>query len=819
MNTYFMRELAQMANAKLKGRDDLQVQHLLYDSRNVFSPVDSLFIAIAGDRQDGHQFIDILYQRGVRCFLISKWQDSFDNMKDASFLICKNAIIALHEIATHHRKRFNYPVVAITGSNGKTVVKEWIFQSLNGISRIVRSPKSYNSQIGVPLSVWQMNENYDVAVFEAGISHVNEMHKLESIIRPEIGIFTNIGDAHQEHFNSLEQKVQEKLLLFKNVEKLVFCNDHHLIRDAVNRQTEVKTFTWAQHTNADVVVLSVNRLPEQTHISYLYHNLSSDFTIPFSDLASFENAMHVLCLLLLLDVPRSVISERLRQLSSVGMRLEMKTGINNCTIINDSYNSDLGSLSIALDFLAQQNQHKKRSIILSDLLQTGRDEAALYNDVSELLKLGCVNTIYGIGTALMRNKDKFNMEKFFFVSTDDFLKHIDRERFRNESILIKGARNFEFERISKTFEEKQHRTVLEINLNAIVFNLNYFRTLLKPETKVLVMVKALSYGCGTYEISNVLQHQRVDYLGVAFTDEGIALRRSGINLPILVMNPESGTFDNMIDNNLEPEIFDLSNLLLLDNVLQQKNKKNYPVHLKFDTGMHRLGFSNDELLVLLDHLTTLKTIKVCSVFSHLAAADESQHDSFTLSQIQLFDEMSSRLISKLGYSVIRHICNSSGTERFKEAHYDMVRLGIGLYGISALNQLNVQNISSLKSYVAQIRNLDQSETVGYGRKGRLSRPTRIAIVPVGYADGLDRRLSNCKGSLFVSDIPAPIVGNICMDMCMIDITDIHGVVLGDMVEIFGINQSVTNLADTLETIPYEILTGISQRVKRVYFHE
>jgi len=820
--SYTLQEIAKIIDAKPVGKISGYIQQLVIDSRNVVLSTNSLFIAIRGDRHDGHQFINELYNKGFENFVVEEIPDSISEFPKANFLLVKNSLKALQQLAAFHRLRFKYPVIGITGSNGKTIVKEWLFHVLQGERQIVRSPKSYNSQVGVPISVWLMDESFDLAVFEAGISLTGEMEKLEKIIHPTIGIITNIGEPHQENFNSYEEKAKEKLKLFINSDAIVFCSDIELIDHLIKNDkvlTQKKLFCWSEKGEADLRIISKKALHNKTEIHYHYKNKNHSITIPFTDNASVEDAIHVLASVCAMNYNPEIFQHKFDTLPPVAMRMELKKGVNNCSVINDSYNSDFVSLQIALNYLSQQNQHTKKTLILSDILQSGKDESELYSEVAGLILEFKIDRIIGIGEAIIRQKDLFKTkEKSFYTSTDDFLHKLDLNHFNDEAILLKGSRNFYFEKISAAFEEKMHRTVLEINLNALVHNLNYFRSKLKPKTKIMVMVKALSYGSGTYEIANILQYQRVDYLGVAFADEGVALREAGIKTPIIVMNPEQNSFDLILKYKLEPEIYNFNVLEQFSRTVLREGLKDYPVHIKLDTGMYRLGFAKTEVTRLIQHIKESKALKVSSVFSHLAASDENVHDEYTRQQITLFNDLSRQMINGIGYPVLRHILNSAGIERFPDAQFEMVRLGIGLYGISAENNELLATVSTLKSTVIQVKQVPKNETIGYSRKGKAFEDMVIAIVPVGYADGLNRLLSNGKGKLYINGFYVPIVGNICMDMCMADITgcNIHE---GDEVIVFGKEISILDMAKELNTIPYEILTSVSSRVKRVYFQE
>lgn len=821
MPDYTISDLARYTSGKLYQGTDAVIRHLAIDSRKIFSAGDTAFFAIEGERHDGHDYIPGLWEKGVKNFVVSRLPAKLDEYSRANFVKVYSALGALQQFAAYHRNQYDYPVIGITGSNGKTIVKEWIHHILEDQYKIVRSPKSYNSQVGVPLSVWSMSEEYTLGVFEAGISQPNEMYRLENIIRPDIGIFTNIGEAHQENFRDLKQKIDEKLQLFEETEVLIYCKDHEHIhkRIKVNDQLKDKQLvSWSVEGDSDLNIENINKDNTHTTIEGVYHGREVKIVIPYIDRGSVENAIHVWLLMLHLGIEDERIRQRMAELPVVAMRLELKKGINNCTLINDTYNSDLGSLDIALNTLNQQNQHRKKTLILSDILQSGREERELYNEVSDRIQRNKLDRLIGIGEALSENRDCFDLPGSFYSSTEQFMTALSEQNFRNEAILLKGSRKFHFEKISHALEEKMHQTLLEIDLDALVDNLNYFRSKLKDGTRIMAMVKAFSYGSGTYEIANVLQYQRVDYLGVAFADEGVTLREAGITMPIVVMNPEEESFGLMIDYDLEPEIYNFHVLGKFSEMVQNYGGKEYPVHIKLDTGMNRLGFKPPEVDPLIDHLTKQNYLKVHSVFSHLAASEDSKQDEFTREQVNLFDSLSDQITMALGYPVIRHILNSAGIERFSDSQYDMVRLGIGLYGIGAVEPDQLRNISTFKSTVTQIKDVDKGSTIGYGRKGKAAYNMKIAVVPVGYADGFCRALGNGVGRLFINGYYVPTIGDICMDMCMVDITNCD-IKEGDEVIVFGDEIPVTELAGKMGTIPYEIFTGVSERVKRVYFQE
>lgn len=819
----------------LLGSPEGRFSHLLTDSRKLISPEDTVFFALNGKRLKGIDFIVSLYEQGVRNFIVEK-KIPLDNIEEANVLIVKNVVQALQDIVIHHRKKFHIPIIGITGSNGKTIVKEWLFQLLQGDYEIVRNPKSYNSQIGVPLSVWRLNSTHQMGIFEAGISEPDEMQHLEAIIKPSIGIFTNIGEAHSEGFFNSKQKIREKLKLFKDASIIIYCSDqvevHNNITELQHQVNEFgktiryKSFTWGMKHEADIAITSVETKNSHTEIEATYKDALYAFELPFTDKASIENALHCFATMLYLDIDKAVIQRRMALLTHIAMRLEMKEGNNQCIIINDSYNSDINALRIAVDFLNQQSNTANKTVILSDILQSGRNEDELYKEVIKILSQNKITRLFAIGSQLSMHKNLFqqaNFKSHFYPSTEDFIKTNDLSSFKDQSILIKGARKFEFERISKLLEKKAHETVLEINLNAIAHNLNIYHSMLKPDTKIMVMIKAFAYGSGSYEIAKLLEHQKVDYLAVAYIDEGVELRKAGITLPILVLNPEISNFDLLLRYHLEPEIYSQYILEKFIEALAEYAHEDVIsfIHIKLDTGMHRLGFERDDIPQLISTLKQHPKIQIKSILSHLAASDEEAHDEFTLSQINRFIEITTKIESELKYSFLKHILNSAGIARFKEYQMDMVRLGIGIYGIDSSEKVQplLQEVGTLKTTISQIRDIPAGDSIGYSRKGIAKTDMRIAVVGIGYADGLNRRLSNGNGYMLIHGQKAPIVGNVCMDMTMLDISAIPDVKEGDKVLVFGKELSIQEISDKIGTIPYEVLTGISQRVKRLYFQE
>jgi Alr-MurF fusion protein len=784
---------------------------LLIDSRKLIHAEESLFFALPG-KQNSHQYIPELYQRGVRNFVISDKSITLDQYKEANFFIVNNTLKALQNLAAYHRKHFNYEVIGITGSNGKTIVKDWLYQLISPEKSIVRSPKSYNSQIGVPLSVWQMSNAYQMGIFEAGISTVLEMQSLENIIKPSIGILTNIKTAHDEGFSSKEEKLKEKLILFKDAQKIIFSKEY--IPDGF--VSKEKSFTWSIGEEADLQILNISKNEKSSVLRAYYQFKEFEIVVNFTDDASIENCIICAASMLCLGYSIVEIQERILQLQSIGMRLQMKQGIQQSSIINDSYSADISSLFIAVDFLMQQ-KHERKTVIVSDMMHG--DKEPVYELMANYFRTHQINRIIGIGNEIKQYAHLFNIEKYFFSSTEEFLKAMPDFDFSREGILIKGARKFAFEKIASKLEEKVHDTVMEINLNSIVHNLNFYRSKLLPGTKVMVMVKAFAYGSGSFEVANVLQYNKVDYLAVAYADEGIALRKEGINIPIMVMSPEANAFDKMISHVLEPEIYSLSILKSFINYLHLNGIKQYPIHLKLDTGMHRLGFESADLEELLPLLKN-EHISIRSVFSHLAASESSEHDAFTKHQLDLFDRMYAKLRNVLHYDTLRHIANTAAILRFPESHYEMVRLGIGLYGIENVGNFEheLQRVAELKTTVTQVRKVLKNESVGYSRRGVLAYDAEIATIKIGYADGYNRAFGNGIGEVLINGQRAKVIGSVCMDMCMLDVTGMN-VQEGDEVIVFGEEPSIKELAKKLNTIPYEVLTSISQRVQRIYYYE
>lgn len=820
---YSILKIASILGIKNQNIAEGEISLLLTDSRKLSSPQETLFFAIETKQNDAHKFISDLYGSGVRNFVVTKLFPEWKSFTDVNFLKVTNTLHALQKLAAYHRKQFSIPVIGITGSNGKTIVKEWLYQLLEEDYNITRSPRSYNSQTGVPLSVWEMTENTTLAIFEAGISQPDEMKYLEPVIRPTIGVFTKLGEAHQENFSSQQQKCMEKMELFVNSNVFIYEEDNKIINQSADRMVlSQKSFCWSRKDpDAPLYIRKTEKNGNKTTIHYSFLNFEYSVSIPFTDEASIENAINCLAVMLYLNVKPGTISERMMKLEPVAMRLDVRQGKNNCTIINDTYNSDINSIKIALDFQQQRKveQSLKKTLIISDILQTGLLPKSLYKHVAELVQQSGIEKLIGIGHDICENSEVFTVrEKHFFRSTEDFIRSNTWKEFENELILLKGARRYHFEQINELLEQRIHETVLEVDLDALVHNFNFYKSRISPQTKLICMVKANGYGAGAVEIAKTLQYHRCAYFAVAVAEEGIELRKEGISTPIIVLNPEVNGFEELFSKDLEPEVY---NFRILDAFIREAERRgitNYPIHLKIDTGMHRLGFLPAQIPELLERLKSQKGLKVKSVFSHLAASESWMFDSFTQEQIDIIDVAHREIGEKLGYPVWKHILNSAGIERFINAQWDMVRLGIGLYGVSASGLNGLKNVSTLKTTILQIQEIPNHETVGYGRKEALNRDAKIATIRIGYADGLDRKSGNRKGKVWINGKYAPIVGNVCMDLCMIDITGIDAKE-GDSVIVFGENLPVLEVAESIDTIPYEILTSISPRVKRIYVKE
>ena len=850
---YTIEKITTLIGARRIGDTEAVVSWLLTDSRSLCFPEETLFFALRSGRNDGHNYIPELYRRGVRNFVVERGHFRLSDvtrvsdvtastgtgggLAGANILEVVSPLEALQRLAERHRDEFDVPIVGITGSNGKTMVKEWLYQLLSPYKIVTRSPKSYNSQIGVPLSVWLLGGQTEVGLFEAGISQPGEMQALRDIIQPSIGVLTSLGTAHQENFRSMDEKCQEKLSLFHDAKVVAYNSDDNVVSRCMRKSGyHGEKLSWSKEDpQAAMFIKKIERRNTVSTLYYIYKGKEGTYHLPFIDDASVECSIAAAVVALYLGVTPEELDVRMSQLEPVAMRLEVKEGQHGCTLINDSYNSDINSLDIALDFMSRRpdQEGKSRTLILSDIYQSGVTPHELYHRVMELAVKRGVTKFIGIGKEIKRiladegggqiagdqTAKLSGTVAFFFEDVEEFLRSEVFKGLRNEIVLIKGARDFGFDQITEMLEQKVHETILEVNLNAVVENLNHFRSYMKPDTKIICMVKADAYGAGAVEVSKTLQDHRVDYLAVAVADEGVTLRKNGITSNIMIMNPEMTAFKTMFDYDLEPEVYSFRIMDALIKAAEKEGITNYPVHIKLDTGMHRLGFDPvqdiDEVINRLKHQNA---IIPRSVFSHFVGSDSDDFDTFSAHQFELFDTASKKLQSAFEHKILRHICNSAGIEHFPERQLDACRLGIGLYGVDSRDNHIINTVSTLKTTILQLRHVPKDETVGYSRKGVLTRDSVIAAIPIGYADGLNRHLGRGKGYCLVNGQKAPYVGNICMDVALIDVTDIP-CKEGDTVEIFGEHLPVTVLSDILDTIPYEVLTGVSNRVKKVYYQD
>ena len=824
---YTIEKITTLIGARRIGHADARIGWLLTDSRSLCFPEETLFFALRSQRNDGHRYIDDLYRRGVRNFVVeSNFQFSIFNSQfpDANFLVVPSPLEALQRLAERHRDEFDIPVVGITGSNGKTMVKEWLYQILSPQMTVTRSPRSYNSQIGVPLSVWLLNEQTEVGVFEAGISQPGEMQSLHDIIQPTIGVLTSLGAAHQKNFRSMDEKCMEKLQLFHGAKVIAYDSDDDTISRCIRKSGyKGEKIGWSkENQSAPLYISNISSSSCTSGISYTYKGTCATYHLPFIDEASIECSFACAAVALCLGVSPEDLDARMAQLEPVAMRLEVKEGQHGCTLINDSYNSDVNSLDIALDFMNRRPEYqgRRRTLILSDIQQTGMDKTALYKEVSDLCLKRGVDRLIGIGTSIQRHAEVIAVgDKAFFPGVEQFVASDLFRTLHDEVILLKGARVFGFDHLTELLEQKVHETILEVNLNAVVDNLNFYRSFLKPETKLVCMVKADAYGAGAVEVAKTLQDHRVDYLAVAVADEGVTLRRNGITQNIMIMNPEMTAFKTMFDYDLEPEVYSFRLMDALIRAAEKEGITGWPVHIKLDTGMHRLGFNPEkDIDEVIERLKPQNAIIPRSVFSHFVGSDSDDFDRFSAMQFEKFDVASKKLQAAFSHKILRHMDNSAAIEHFPERQMDMCRLGLGLYGVDPRDNRMLHTVSTLKTTILQLRHVPKEETVGYSRKGILTRDSVIAAIPIGYADGLNRHLGRGACYCLVNGQKAPYVGNICMDVAMIDVTDIdcHE---GDMVEIFGEHLPVTVLSDVLDTIPYEVMTGVSNRVKKVYYQD
>ena len=819
MTPIICEEIASLTGSELIGQRELSIRHICTDTRRIDHPADTLFVALKGPNHDGHRYTQEAYAMGIRGFLVTIIPEDFPGLEDSVFLLNPNPLEALQKLARNHRNQLSGTLIAVTGSNGKTIIKEWLAQILSGFYRVSKSPKSYNSQLGVPLSVLSVNPADDYAILEAGISKPGEMEKLVSVLNPDWGLFSTIGDAHQENFTGTEQKIKEKLILFSNCIKLFYCLDHQLIDQEIKKSgSGAELLTWSRYNDAALRITDEIISAHKTTVKALYRGKPVTLILPFTDPASVENLMHIWLITLVMGLNTDQIQREVLALEPVKMRLEQKAGINSCTLINDYYNSDLQAFKIALDILFQQTYQVRKTIILSDILQTGLPGPELYAGINRLLEGRAIHRIIGIGPAIHANRDCFTVPVQTWLSTWDFISNFNPDEFHDEAILLKGARPFTFEAISRLLEARIHSTTLEIRMEDVRHNLTMYRQSLNPGTAIMVMVKAFSYGSGGIEIARFLAHERVDYLGVAFADEGVEIRKAGIGIPVMVMNPDYRQSDILIDHNLEPEIYSWTGLLAFSRAAREFGGAPAACHLKFDTGMHRLGFQSDEAALLGDFMAVHSEVFIRTAFSHLSASEDPAADDFTQLQISRFEEACKTLSAHCRYPFKKHILNSAGIRRFPEARFDMVRLGIGLYGYGAREETGLSPVATLRTIISQVHDLPAGETVGYGRLTTLKKSARVAVIPIGYADGIDRRLGNGNYRMMIKGEAVTTIGNICMDMTLLDVTGTDAGE-GDEVVVFGPENPVTVMSEILNTIPYEVLTSVPARVKRVFLFE
>lgn len=794
------------------------IHHVIIDSRSMLQPEHTIFVALKGAKFDGHDFIPELFELGVKCFLV---KDTYKTPKklegEIELIFVKDTRVGLQQIAAYQRSLFEPPVISITGSNGKTIIKEWLGQVLAQKYAVAKSPKSYNSQVGVPLSIFGISPYHQVAILEAGISKVGEMEILQNIIKPNIGVFTNIGTAHEEGFASMGEKLREKAKLFEHAKYVIYRKEHDQIAEFLEAEFDAaQLIAWSDQPGADYT-LTIKKDLEKTKILLIKPDFQMfTFTVPFSDVASLENIRHVITTALTLGMLPKDIQSGIDHLKTVDMRLTLKSGYNETLIIDDTYNNDLAGLRLALDFMAAQRPKNRKVLILSDFMQVGQPEE-VYQEVAQLIKHYGIDLLIGVGETIQVLEGEISCNTIFYKDTEALLEELQEDSFDSDLILVTGARVYGFERIVNKLQQRIHGTTLEINLNALTHNYNFYKTKVLPQTKIMVMVKAFAYGGGATEIANHLQQLRADYLAVAYTDEGVALREEGISLPIMVLNPAQESFHHLQKHNLEPVVYSPTFYKQLGKYCRT-HQTTMKIHLDLDTGMHRLGFDQQQLADVKELTVQFPELEIASLYTHLVGADEAVHEDFSLHQLDLFSKMCQQIAGFLGFMPLRHALNSAGIIRYPAYQFDMVRLGIGLYGVevNGIYDAALRPISSLKTTISQIKTLDAGETIGYSRKGRLSSNGKIATIAIGYADGYDRRFSNGKGSVLIHGKKAPIIGNVCMDMCMVDITGIDAKE-GDEVIIYGPGISLKELASNIGTIPYELLTNISSRVKRVYY--
>lgn len=805
-------QLAKVTHAEVSAhqKSETEILTLCYDSRQATHLPNELFVALKGATQDGHDYIPELLRKGSKFFLVEK---DIPVASGGTFIKVKSCLLALQQIASYKRNQFEGCVIGITGSNGKTIVKEWLTSVLTTSHTVLASPKSFNSQLGVPLSVWPISNKYDLAIFEAGISRPNEMEPLQEILSPDIGIFTNIGSAHEENFINLEKKVEEKLKLFKRAKTLIYDKDDQLVSTLIDKHFKGDKIGWSRKSNGSIFVQKASN-----SLTIKWGDNTHYFNTSFEDEASIQNLTHVIVSSIFLGIEDNLIQERIDRIKPVNMRLELKRGIEGNFVIDDTYNNDLAGLNKALNFMEQQRSHEQKTLILSDFIQSKvtLEDFAKLNDL--LISKG-VDQLIGVGPQLSEASACFTIKSRFFESTEALINSDILDQLNNQLVLIKGSRKFALERVSLLLTEKVHKTRLEVNLDAVRHNLHFYKSLLKPSTKVMAVIKAMAYGSGSTEIAKLLEYNKIDYLAVAYADEGVALRKDGIDTPIMVMNPSEDDVYAMARNNLEPEVHGVSQLKHYYDAFKSLGRT-LPVHLVINTGMNRLGFNENQIKQLKEVLSLMPDLEVKSIFSHLAASDEAEHEGFSLTQIESFKQIATDITSMLANQPLLHILNSGGITRFAEHQLDMVRLGIGLHGVEVNERLQSQLMrpAQLKTIISQIREVKAGESIGYGRKGKAVQDMTIAVMAIGYADGYLRVFGNGNAYVSINQQKAKTIGNVCMDMTMIDITGLS-VKEGDEVTVFGNSPTVSELAKWANTIPYEILTNVSGRVQRVFYAE
>ena len=812
---YSLSQLAEMAHGVTSGEDHQNIEHLVIDSRAIVFGAQSIFIALKGHMMDGHEFVKSAYESGVRCFMVERLPEH-QEFQNASFLVVEDCKVSLQLLAVTHRSTFhNTKVIGITGSNGKTIVKEWLSGMLAKEHMVVKSPKSFNSQLGVPLSIWQMKERHEYAIFEAGISLPNEMNALEKMIKPNIGIFTNIGQAHDAGFESHHQKIREKALLFEHCEMIICRKDHEAVYShLISVFGKNKVFSWGRGHGANLEVQEAVADNGKTILQLSHREEIHSITIPADDIASLENAMHCIAALRYLGYAFWRIEELIQDIGSIEMRLELKEGIDGSLIINDAYINDITSLDIALQFQQKHGANRQKVVILSEMAETGMTEDQMHISIEKLLQQYQPDKILLVGPKLSKITVA-DAACQYYSTTKDLIAQLMHQKFINDIILIKGSRKHQFEELEKTLLRQSHSTTLSIDLGALEHNLATYASYLTANASLICVIKAGAYGSGSEEIAKALQYKGVDYLAVAFADEGVQLRKAGISMPIMVLNPDDGSLEDMCKYQLEPEVYDIHQLNSILKFLTESNQI-LSIHLKLDTGMSRLGFREEHLNEIIHILIENKSVTIASIFSHLASSEDVNDDDFTHKQVNVFAAMYHEICERLTIQPKRHILNSAGIHRFPQYHFDYVRLGLGLYGLDPNTEVasKLEKVHTLSARIIQIKTIQAGESVGYNRTLVVDKATIIAVLNIGYADGLFRASGNGRYSVQINGRDAKIIGNVCMDLTIVDVSHIHEIKTGDEAIIFGPKKPIELLAKACNTISYEILTRISPRIKR-----